>query len=117
MNKLLPIIFLFLMSNLVSAQQYAITTTGDRVILNDDKTWNYADENTKESGNLNETQSSASDTKVVSKSLSTKTPIKKQSTTKKKTSSSRTYITGPRGGCYYINSSGNKVYVDRSLCR
>ena len=29
----------------------------------------------------------------------------------------RTYILGPRGGCYYINESGNKVYVkDKSLC-
>jgi hypothetical protein len=26
------------------------------------------------------------------------------------------YIRGPRGGCYYLNSSGNKTYVDRSLC-
>lgn len=32
-----------------------------------------------------------------------------------RTSSSR-YIRGPRGGCYYINGSGNKTYVDRSLC-
>lgn len=23
---------------------------------------------------------------------------------------------GPKGGCYYINSSGNKTYVDRSYC-
>ncbi|RDI07028.1 hypothetical protein DEU42_113128 [Flavobacterium sp. AG291] len=23
---------------------------------------------------------------------------------------------GPQGGCYYINSSGNKEYVDRSYC-
>jgi len=30
---------------------------------------------------------------------------------------SRRYIRGPRGGCYYINSNKNKVYVDRSLCR
>lgn len=30
--------------------------------------------------------------------------------------SGRTYITGPRGGCYYISSSHRKVYVDRSLC-
>lgn len=30
--------------------------------------------------------------------------------------SRRTYITGPRGGCYYINGNGNKTYVDRSLC-
>jgi hypothetical protein len=26
------------------------------------------------------------------------------------------YITGPRGGCYYINSNGKKTYVDRSRC-
>ncbi|HDZ07080.1 hypothetical protein LCGC14_0166830 [marine sediment metagenome] len=30
--------------------------------------------------------------------------------------SSRTYYRGSRGGCYYINSSGNKSYVSRSLC-
>ncbi len=24
--------------------------------------------------------------------------------------------TGPRGGCYYKNSNGNKTYVDRSEC-
>lgn len=29
---------------------------------------------------------------------------------------SHNYITGPRGGCYYINSSGNKEYVSHSLC-
>ncbi|MDF3076174.1 MAG: hypothetical protein K0S09_63 [Sphingobacteriaceae bacterium] len=23
---------------------------------------------------------------------------------------------GPQGGCYYVNSSGNKTYVDRSEC-
>ena len=23
---------------------------------------------------------------------------------------------GPEGGCYYINSNGNKTYVDRSEC-
>lgn len=29
----------------------------------------------------------------------------------------REYIKGPRGGCYYINSSGTKTYVkDKSLC-
>jgi uncharacterized protein YgiM (DUF1202 family) len=28
----------------------------------------------------------------------------------------RVYHTGPRGGCYYINGSGNKQYVDRSIC-
>lgn len=24
--------------------------------------------------------------------------------------------TGPKGGCYYYNSNGNKTYVDRSEC-
>lgn len=33
-----------------------------------------------------------------------------------KSKASRVYHRGPRGGCYYINSNGNKVYVDRSLC-
>jgi endonuclease YncB( thermonuclease family) len=29
----------------------------------------------------------------------------------------RIYTLGPRGGCYYLNSSGSKVYVkDKSLC-
>jgi hypothetical protein len=28
----------------------------------------------------------------------------------------RIYITGPRGGCYYVSGSGHKVYVDHSLC-
>lgn len=28
----------------------------------------------------------------------------------------RQLYVGPRGGCYYINSNGNKTYVDRSLC-
>lgn len=23
---------------------------------------------------------------------------------------------GPKGGCYYYNSNGNKTYVDRSYC-
>ena len=36
------------------------------------------------------------------------------SQTKKQTSSQ--YMLGPRGGCYYLNSSGNKTYVDHSYC-
>ncbi len=37
-------------------------------------------------------------------------------TRNKRATSTGRYITGPRGGCYYINSNGNKTYVDRSLC-
>ena len=29
---------------------------------------------------------------------------------------SRVYRRGPRGGCYYINSNGNKTYVSKSYC-
>lgn len=29
---------------------------------------------------------------------------------------SRVYIKGRRGGCFYINSSGNRTYVERSFC-
>lgn len=34
----------------------------------------------------------------------------------KGSTASRTYMKGPRGGCYYLNSGGNKVYVDKSYC-
>jgi hypothetical protein len=37
-------------------------------------------------------------------------------TYKKKRTYSKSYYRGPRGGCYYINSKGNKSYVSRSLC-
>jgi hypothetical protein len=44
-------------------------------------------------------------------------PTKSSSTPKSTSSSpSRTYHTGPKGGCYYVNSAGNKVYVDKSYC-
>ncbi|WP_025742387.1 hypothetical protein [Aquimarina pacifica] len=33
-----------------------------------------------------------------------------------KTKTTKTYYRGPRGGCYYINSNGNKTYVARSMC-
>jgi len=44
---------------------------------------------------------------------------KKQQTKKDKFRSSSgnyQYYRGPRGGCYYINSNGKKVYVDHSYC-
>ena len=28
----------------------------------------------------------------------------------------RSYTTGDRGGCYYVNSKGNKVYVNKDFC-
>ena len=29
----------------------------------------------------------------------------------------RVYHKGPRGGCYYVNDRGKKIYVDKGLCR
>lgn len=40
----------------------------------------------------------------------------KTSFVERKSKNSRIYYSGPRGGCYYINSNGNKTYVSRSLC-
>jgi len=34
----------------------------------------------------------------------------------RRSSGSRTYLTGPRGGCYYLGGSGRKVYVDHAYC-
>lgn len=33
------------------------------------------------------------------------------------THNGNTLFTGPRDGCYYYNSNGNKTYVDREECR
>lgn len=30
--------------------------------------------------------------------------------------SGRKYVRGSRGGCYYLNASGNKTYVNKELC-
>lgn len=34
-----------------------------------------------------------------------------------KTLAKHSYITGPKGGCFYLNASGKKVYVDHSYCK
>lgn len=31
-------------------------------------------------------------------------------------STDRVYQKGPRGGCFYVNASGSKVYVDKKFC-
>ena len=64
---------------------------------------------TAPSGNNSTANTLINTNKTTTKSSSTYTP-------RKSYSSSRTYYTGPRGGCYYINSNGNKSYVDRNKC-
>jgi hypothetical protein len=44
----------------------------------------------------------------------TSTPVTAPS--QQSTSESHIYTRGPKGGCYYMSSSGRKVYVDHSLC-
>ena len=51
------------------------------------------------------------------KSTSNSSSSNSQSSYNRKTyNTSRTYYKGPRGGCYYFNSNGNKTYVSRSQC-
>lgn len=54
---------------------------------------------------------------VKTKSFTNSTKSKSTTTRpSRKYTRTRRYIRGPRGGCYYINSNGNKTYVARSLC-
>ncbi len=61
---------------------------------------------------------SVTKTNTSSASLTKKSKTISSSVRSSRTSSSyNNYYLGPRGGCYYINSNGNKTYVDRSYCR
>jgi endonuclease G, mitochondrial len=50
------------------------------------------------------------------KTADTKTTKTEKTDTKSTDKSDRTYILGSRGGCYYLNSSGKKTYVDKKYC-
>lgn len=68
-----------------------------------------------------ETKKAAVVDKTLSSSLVASTKEKSSTSTPKvqlKSKRGRTsqYITGPRGGCYYINANGKKTYVDHSYC-
>lgn len=43
--------------------------------------------------------------------------IQPRATNAERNQNGHTYITGPRGGCYYVTASGRKQYVDHSMCR
>lgn len=54
---------------------------------------------------------------TVENSSSTTTSNTPANSSSQNNKSDRTYILGPRGGCYYVSESGRKVYVkDKSLC-
>lgn len=61
-------------------------------------------------------ESSSNNTKTDNNNQSNSTSAPTAEITPRVPSSSRVYIRGPRGGCYYVNRNGNKTYVDRSLC-
>jgi len=71
-----------------------------------------ATDNTSASDNTD-----AVNTSYSSSSSSTSTSTRKwKGYGKSKTSGTSGYTLGPRGGCYYINAKGKKVYVDHSYC-
>lgn len=45
------------------------------------------------------------------------TTLSSAAATTNKSSGSRVYQRGSRGGCYYLNASGRKTYVSRSYCK
>ncbi|WP_343566124.1 hypothetical protein [Sphingobacterium sp.] len=104
MKKVLIIILLYTISFPIIAQnKYATTTDGKTVLLKNDGTWEYVKDRST-SSNINQFKNTSF------------SPSSRRTNTSKSSSSSRNYIRGPRGGCYYINSNGNKTYVDRSMC-
>lgn len=103
MKKILFAILSILTLSLSAQNKYATTTDGKTVLLKSDGTWEYVKDKST-SSNINQFKSTRS------------FPSPRRTNTSKSSSSSRNYIRGPRGGCYYINSNGNKTYVDRSMC-
>lgn len=57
---------------------------------------------------------SSSDNSTMNKSTTEQKPVTRPHY--RNHSSNHHLLRGPRGGCYYINANGNKVYVDRSQC-
>ncbi|KGE14478.1 hypothetical protein [Sphingobacterium deserti] len=105
MNKLLLTFLLATISFLSYAQnQYATTSNGRTVLLKPNGTWEYVQsEGSTTHGTTSNRRSGRSTYSASSQPTSNR-------------AKQRQYIRGPRGGCYYINSNGNKTYVDRSMC-
>jgi outer membrane biosynthesis protein TonB len=55
--------------------------------------------------------------KTVAKEKPKKVTTPAKTTPKPVVSVAHTYITGPEGGCYYINSNKNKTYVEKTFCK
>lgn len=103
MKKILFAILSILTLSLSAQNKYATTTDGKTVLLKSNGTWEYVKDRST-SSNINQFKSTSF------------SPSPRRTNSSKSSSSSRNYIRGPRGGCYYINSNGNKTYVDRNMC-
>ncbi len=65
----------------------------------------------------NGTKTKETDKKDLTLESATNNPNNSSTTPSSNNTPDRTYIRGPRGGCYYVSESGRKVYVkDKSLC-
>jgi hypothetical protein len=102
MIKILIFALSIIAMTLFGQSQYATTSSGQKVILKSDGTWEYVKSN---SSSINKLSSGTGHSN-----------FKEKSSKNRKNSSARSYIRGPRGGCYYINGNGGKTYVDRSMC-
>jgi|SRR5690606_18253993 len=96
---------------LFAQNQYAITTDGKKVLLKSNGTWEYVKEGTS---TINSPHAGGG--KSGTSAGRPNSPIRNTGSSSVKKQTGRKYIRGPRGGCYYINSNGNKTYVDRSFC-
>lgn len=101
-NLILTFTLSLIVMTLFGQSQYATTSSGQKVILKSNGTWEYVKSN---SSSINKLSSGTGNSN-----------LKKKSSKNPKNSSARSYIRGPRGGCYYINGNGGKTYVDRSMC-
>lgn len=113
MNRIILVLLLVCSAWLANAQdQYATTRAGRQVLLRADGSWEYVTTTNNNNARVNSlksgTQNNNNSVRSVKRSTSSGSP--------RSTKASSQYIRGPRGGCYYINSNGNKTYVDRSLC-
>ncbi|ANH83105.1 hypothetical protein A8C56_20870 [Niabella ginsenosidivorans] len=115
MSRVIQFLMLSLFTHASCAQKkvkhIVKTTDGATVKLYSNYTWEYVSEQKPSVNNKNVGINNAYSSDFSKSS----TAIKKKTTTRKSTAG-RVYYRGKRGGCYYLTSGGNKVYVDRSLC-
>lgn len=112
MNRIVLVLLFVCSAWLVHAQdQYATTRAGRQVLLKSDGSWEYVTTTNNSNTRVNSLKTGTQNDNNV---RSVKRVTSTRST--RSTKASAQYIRGPRGGCYYINSNGNKTYVDRSLC-